>query len=97
MLEQMTAYPLRESVAFWHLGDHLGRQREIKAREDELARFRESLAAVREFDDDVSHLVTANVEGELPLFARAPSGLDMIGIQPRMWAPLRTSSKPMNT
>ena len=30
--------------------------------------------------------MTATVEGELPLFARAPSGLDLIGIQPRMWA-----------
>ena len=72
LLEQMTAYPLRQSVAFWHLGDRLGRQREIKTREEELARFRESLAAIRGLDDDDSHLVTANVEGELPLFcARA--------------------------
>lgn len=86
LLDQMTAYPLRRSVAFWHLGDRLGRQREIKTREEELARFRESLTAIRGLDDDDSHLVTANVEGELPLFARAPSGLDIVGFQPRMWA-----------
>ena len=30
LLDQMTAYPLRQSVAFWHIGDRLGRQREIK-------------------------------------------------------------------
>ena len=86
VLDQINAYPLRKSVAFWHFGDRLGRQREIKTREEELARVRESLAAIRGLDDDGSHLVTANVEGELPLFARAPSGLDIIGFQPRMWA-----------
>jgi hypothetical protein len=86
LLDQITSYPLRQSVAFWHIGDRLGRQREIKNREEELARFRESLAAIRSLDDDDSHLVTANVDGELTLFARAPSGLDIIGIQPRMWA-----------
>ena len=86
LLDQMSNYPLRQSVAFWHLGDRLGRPREIKTRDDELAKFRESLTAIRGFDDDVSQLVTANVEGEFPLFARAPSGLDVIGIQPRMWA-----------
>ena len=84
VLDQMTAFPLRNSVAFWHLGDRLGRQREIKTREEELAKLRESLTAVRSLDDDESHLVIANVEGELPLFARAPSGLDIIGIQPRI-------------
>jgi hypothetical protein len=86
LLDQMNAYPLRQSVAFWHIGEKLGRQREIKSREEELARFRESLTAIRGLDDDVSHLVTANVEGELPLFSRTPSGLDIVGFQPRMWA-----------
>ncbi len=90
LLDQITAYPLRKSVAFWHIGDRLGRQREIKTREEELARFRESLTAIRGLDDDDSHLVTANVEGELPLFARAPLGLDVIGFQPRMWASAQT-------
>jgi hypothetical protein len=85
MVEQIGNYPFRQSVAFWHLGEHLGRQREIKTRDAELRKFRESLAAIRGFDDDVSPLATASVEGELPLFARSPSGLDIIGIQPRMW------------
>ena len=86
LLDQMTAYPLRHAVAFWHIGDRLGRQREIKAREDEVAKIREGLAAIRGLDDEDSHLTIANVDGELPLFARAPSGLDMVGIQPRLWS-----------
>jgi hypothetical protein len=86
LLEQMTAHPLRHAVAFWHVGDRLGRQRELKAREEELARIREGLAAIRSLDDEDSHLTIGNVDGELPLFARAPSGLDLIGIAPRLWS-----------
>ena len=41
VLDQMTNYPLRQSVAFWHIGDRLGRQREIKVREDEVAKIRD--------------------------------------------------------
>jgi hypothetical protein len=41
VLDQINAYPLRKSVAFWHFGDRLGRQREIKSRQEELARVRE--------------------------------------------------------
>jgi len=86
LLDQMNSHPLRHAVAFWHLGERLGRQRDIKARELEVAKIREGLAAIRARDDDDSHLTIANVDGELPLFARAPSGLDMIGIQPRLWS-----------
>ncbi len=82
---QINAYPLRGSVAFWQMGNHLGKQRPIAAREEELANFREAIAAVRSLDDDVSHLTLATVEGELGLFARAPTGLDMVAIEPRFW------------
>jgi len=85
VLEQINTYPLRQAVAFWHIGDRLGRQREVNAREEELTRLRDALAAIRGQEDDSSHVVTATVEGELPLFARAPSGLDVVGIEPKMW------------
>ena len=84
LLEQISNHPQRPSVAFWHLGDRLGRNREIKTREVELERFRATLAAVRE-RDEVSHLLTGTVEGEIPAYTRTPTGLDMIGIQPRFW------------
>ena len=85
LLNQIANYPQRPSVAFWHVGDRLGRHRDLKTRQVELERVRASLAAVRELDD-VSHLLTANVEGDLPLYTRTPTGLDMVGIQPRFWA-----------
>jgi hypothetical protein len=86
LLEGMTAHPLRGAVAFWHIGEKLGRQRERKVRDDEVAKIREGLGAIRGLDDEDSHLTIANVDGELPLFARAPAGLDVIGIAPRMWS-----------
>ena len=85
LLEQINAYPLRDSVAFWHLGNHLGRGRTIALRRQELANVREAISAVRNLDDQVSHLTLATVDGDLGLFARAPSGLDMIAIEPRFW------------
>jgi hypothetical protein len=90
LVDQMKAYPLRQYVAFWQIGEHLGRQRELKSRVHELARFREMVSAVRGMDDDISHLVTATVDGELALYARAPSGLDILGIEPRMWGGIQS-------
>ena len=82
VLDQMTAYPLRQSVAFWHIGDHLGRHtRDQGARAKSWRDFAKRSRPSGSLDDDDSHLVTATVEGELPSFARAPSGLDIIGIQ----------------
>ncbi len=85
LLNQILDYPQRPSVAFWHIGDHLGRQRESKMRDVELERIRASLAAVRD-RDDVSHLLTGTVEGQLPAYTRRPTGFDIVGIQPRFWA-----------
>jgi hypothetical protein len=86
VLEQIAKYPLPEGAAFWDLGDRLGRLRELKAREEELARVRACMSAIRGLDDDVSRLLTAKVEGELPLYTRSPAGLDIVGIEPRYWA-----------
>ena len=40
LLEQIKAYPYKDSVAFWMVGEGLGRRREKKSREEELARTR---------------------------------------------------------
>jgi hypothetical protein len=86
VLDQIARFPLRDSVAFWHLADHLGRGRELTGRQQELTRFRDVLGAMRgtQSDDD-AHPAIATVDGELPLFSRAPTGLDMIGVEPRLW------------
>ncbi len=96
LFDQMSNYPLRQSVAFWHLGDRMGRPREIKTRDNELAKFRESLTAIRGFDDGVSQLVTASVEGEFPLFARAPRASTSSGFNPACGLPAKTRWMFMN-
>jgi hypothetical protein len=85
LLEQMNAFPRRDAVAFWHLGNRLGRRREQAMRIEELTKTRELVSAVRQLDD-VSHLTIANVDGEIPSYSRAPAGLDIVGIQPQFWA-----------
>jgi hypothetical protein len=85
LIEEVISYPLRREVAFWHVGDHLGRLRDTRRREAQLAKTRETIAALRGLDDDESTTTLGNVDGELSLYARAPSGLDMIGIAPRLW------------
>ena len=86
VVDQIASYPLKNSVAFWHLGDHLGRDRDIKDREQEIERVRKAIGAIRGMDETISRLATATVDGELEKFSRAPLGLDMIGIQPRLWS-----------
>jgi hypothetical protein len=83
--DQIATYPLKDSVAFWHLGDHFGRDRDPKDREHELERARDAIAAVRGIDDRLSRVATATIDGELAKYARAPLGLDLLGIQPRIW------------
>ncbi len=47
LLEQMNSYARREAVAFWQVGDNLGQSRQLKTRQEELAKIREVLSAVR--------------------------------------------------
>ena len=74
ILEEMNAYPLRDSVAFWHLGSQLGSYRVVAARKDELTNVRAAISAVHNLDQDGSRLTLAGVQGDLGLFARAPPG-----------------------
>jgi hypothetical protein len=85
IVDQMAAYPQREHVAVWHLGDRLGRPRELAPRKEQLDRIRAVMSAMRGTDENGSHFATATVEGELRLFGLAPSNLDILGIQPRIW------------
>src|SRR5579883_2328545 len=90
VLDQMAAYPLRQEVALWQIGAHLGRRRELEARQHELDAIRTTLTAMRGLEDEGSHLATGTVDGEVRLYARAPSGLDVVGVQPRLWGTSRS-------
>jgi hypothetical protein len=85
VLAEVDEYPHKEAVAFWQIGERLGRKREIKVRTEELNQVREVVTAMRQLPDEFSRITTALVEGELPLYSRAPGNLDTIGIQPLVW------------
>ena len=81
---EMSQYPLPQSVALWSIGEHLGRQREVDARTQQIARIREAIAAVREREDELN-LATATVDGEYRKYARSPANLDVIGVDLPIW------------
>ena len=85
VVAQMAEYPEPESVVAWYIGDHLGRDRREDARKRELDDVREVLTAMRASEDENPHRSTATVDGEHRLYARSPSNLDIIGIQPPVW------------
>ncbi len=51
ILEAINSYPLRDSVAFWQLGNHLGKQRPIAVREEELANLREAISTLHNLEE----------------------------------------------
>ena len=86
LLEEVKAYPAQAgAVAFWQVGEGLGRKREIKARNEELNRTRQVVSAMRQLPPSFSRITTALVDGDLPLYSRAPGDLDTIGMQPLIW------------
>ena len=82
VIDQINAYPARKDVLLWQIGEHLGRHREEAVRKQELDQIREILSATRGMEDEVSHLTTATVDSDYRLYARSPSNLDVIGIDP---------------
>jgi len=86
LLAEVGTYSHKDVVAFWQIGEGLGRKREMKSRDEELARARKVVTAMRQLPAEFSRITTGLVDGDLPLFSRAPGNLDTIGIQPPLWA-----------
>ncbi len=82
---QAEAFPFRESVAFWHLGTGLGRAPDVKERESERERIRETMRSIHNMEGNVSRLVTGDVEGDFRAYSRIPENLDVIGLRPICW------------
>ncbi len=77
--------PERDSIALYRLGEGLGRRRETAVREQQVDRVRAAMRILRDQDEDAPRLATALVDGDLPLFARAPVGLDVVGVSVPGW------------
>ena len=85
-VKEVENYPLKEAVAFWLVGRELGRDRELKVREEELAQTRGLIRAIHGMSPTFSRLTLGLVDGDLPLYARAPANLDTVGVRLSHWA-----------
>jgi hypothetical protein len=84
-VEAATAFPFRDSVAFWSLGEGLGRDHALGDRQEELDRVHEIIAGLRGAAELSSSITTATVAGDFPLYARPPTNLDLLGVRPESW------------
>jgi hypothetical protein len=85
-MRRMIAFPLPGSVAFWHLGHGLGASNDLDARKEQLQRVRDLRAGIRDQrPSDWPKLTTATVNGDLPRYAQAGQGLDLLGVEVPMW------------
>ncbi len=85
LLQEIEEYPHKDAVAFWQIGDRLGSKRELRDRDEELARARKVVTAMRQLPAEFSRITTGVVAGNLSFYSRAPGNLDTIGIQPQIW------------
>jgi hypothetical protein len=85
-LAEVRDFPFAAATAFWMVDRDLGRNREIKVRDAELARTRDLIRAIHGLPPDASRLTIGEVRGDLPLYARSPLNLDAIAIPTNHWA-----------
>ncbi len=83
---EAAAYPFRESVAFWSLGENLGRSTDLEVRKATLKQTRRAAVEIRRLKPGGSPFTTGTVEGMLPEYARVPENLDVVGIPTAGWA-----------
>ena len=83
---QAAAFPGRDAVAFWSLGENLGQSIDLEGRQANLRRIRDGSLAIHKARPGGSPLTTGTVLGLLPEYARVPENLDVIGIPVSSWA-----------
>lgn len=85
VVAEAAAFPQRKAVAFWDLGDALGAEADLEARNAALERVRSIVLDLHAVGPDDPRLVTAGVAGLIPGYSLAGSGLDLVGVQPLPW------------
>lgn len=96
ILDRIAAYPYKNDVAFWHLGDHFGRERAEDARDAELDRVQKVISELKHNPRFTTFpkLATATIDGDLPRYSQTPKNMDAIGIQPKYWG---TCQEPLES
>ncbi len=94
MVAEAVAFPWKEDVFAWSLGENLGRSADPEARRSALRRVRDAALAIRKAKPGGSPFSTGTVLGLLPEYARVPENLALIGIPASGWA---TTQEPFET
>lgn len=94
MIAEAKAYPFRDKVAFWNIGDQLGRGRDLETRKAELDRIRATVTGLRDLPDGVSPLTLATIDGDHRLFANRPKNISLFGVRPNPWG---SAQAPLDT
>ncbi len=76
-----SAFPGKDSIAFWNQGDDLGRPDDRDLRKSELEQTRRRVLAIRRSSNVRSHLSFGTVIDQLPQYALYGRNLDLIGIE----------------
>jgi hypothetical protein len=92
LLSEASIFPGKDAVAFWALGENMGRGIDPEVRLATLRRVREAERAFRKTRPGGSPLTTGTIAGMLPEYARQPENLDIIGIPTATWA---TAQEPL--
>ncbi|WP_435009161.1 hypothetical protein P12x_000410 [Tundrisphaera lichenicola] len=89
LASEASAFPSRDSVAFWSLGEGLGTVNDLDRRKATLKKIREANLAIHKLKPGGSPFTTGTVEGMLPEYSRIPENLDVIGIPTAAWATMQ--------
>lgn len=84
-LQSALGFPQADAVAFWNVGEGLGRAVLSEDRRTELETVRALITGLRRGPEGVSHLVTAVLDGEFPRYTRPGQNLDLIGVDLPSW------------
>ncbi|HWE36538.1 MAG TPA: hypothetical protein VG406_08230 [Isosphaeraceae bacterium] len=79
------SFPERKAVAFWDLGDGLGAEPDLDARNAALERVRSIVLDLHAQGPGEPRLATGGVAGLIPGYALIGNGLDLVGVGPLPW------------
>ena len=85
VIKAAAAFPFRDAVMAWDLGDRLGKHADPADRKAERDAVRSIISGMRTLPPGVSRITTGVVEDDLSLYAKAPRNLGMYGIKAPAW------------
>ncbi len=94
IVKAASAFPFRDAVMAWDLGDHLGRHADPADRKAERDRVRQTISKMRTLPAGASRITTGIYEDDLELSSKGVPKLGMYGIRPPIWA---TAIDPINS